>query len=241
MVRTRSRGETAGQRTAGALLADLTVLPPPDTRAPSLSDIAYYRVRDLIVTLQLEPGAALDERDVMMQLALGRTPVREAVRRLASEGLVEIFARRGTVVAPVQVRDLARVSEVRVPLEALAARLAADRADAFDRDAMVSLLSSLETGATSQRDLIRLDQRVHQQVYRATHNRYLQSTLAEYLTLSLRLWFLGLEQVQRLDDAVDEHRELLSAVLDGNPDAAEQTARAHVTGFWDEIRQVLAT
>ena len=239
MVRATLESEADGQERVGAPWAALTVLPPPDARTTSLSDIAYYRIRDLIVTLQLEPGTALDERGLMTQLALGRTPVREAIRRLGGEGLIEIYARRGTIVAPVDVRDLARVSEVRVPLEALAARLAADRAEAADREAMATLRASLESGATSQRDLIRRDQRVHQLVHRATHNRYLQSTLTEYLTLSLRLWFLGLERVQRLDEAVDEHRGLLTAIIDGDPDAAEDVARAHVTGFWSEIRQVL--
>ncbi|QPZ38767.1 GntR family transcriptional regulator [Paramicrobacterium chengjingii] len=236
-----ARVATSRPRVANVSLADLTVMPPPDAHATSLSGVAYYLIRDLIVTLQLKPGTALEERELMAQLALGRTPVREAIRRLASEGLIEIYARRGTVVAPVDVRDLARVSEVRVQLEGLAARLAVERADVADRDAIVQLLADLETGAESQRELIRLDQRVHHCVHHATHNRYLEATLAEYLTLSLRLWFLGLERVQRLDEAVDEHRGLLTAVLDRDPDAAEQAARAHVTGFWDEIRQVLAT
>lgn len=239
MAHTKSRPETAGQA-AGSPVSTLTVLPPPDVHATSLADVAYYRIRDSIVTLELEPGTALDERSLMSQLALGRTPVREAVKRLGDEGLVQIYARRGSVVAPVEMGDLARVSEVRVPLEALAARLAADRADAADRGAMTTLLTRLEEGATSQRELIRLDQRVHQHVHRATHNRYLQSTLTEYLTLSLRLWFLGLERVQRLDEAVDEHRGLLTAIIDRDPDAAESAARAHVVGFWNEIQHVSA-
>ena len=224
-----------------ANLADLTVPPPPGAPTDSRSAVAYFRIRDLIVTLELAPGTALDERDLMAQLQLGRTPVREALRRLADEGLVAIYARRGTVVAPVEVRDLARVSEVRVELEGLAARLAVERADSADRENISRLLADLDSGAEGQHALIRLDQRVHHCVHHATHNRYLQASLAEYLTLSLRLWFLGLDQVHRLDEAVDEHRGLLTAVLDGDPEAAEGAARAHVTGFWDEIRNVLAT
>lgn len=234
-------GSAPGSSSVADSLADLTVLPPQGARPTSLSAVAYFRIRDLIVTLGLEPGAALDERDLMAQLSLGRTPVREALRRLADEGLVAIYARRGTVVAPVDVRDLARVSEVRVQLEGLAARLAVERADATDRDGAARLLDTLAAGAEGQRELIRLDQRVHHCVHHATHNRYLQATLTEYLTLSLRLWFLGLERVHRLDEAVDEHRGLLTPVLDGDPDAAEGAARAHVTGFWDEIARVLVT
>src|SRR5690625_546338 len=98
-------------------LAGLTVLVPPGVSVDSLSALAYVQIRDLIVTLQLSPGARLDEAELMDRLQLGRTPVREALRRLADEGLVTIYARRGTVVAPVDVRDLARVSEVRAVIQ----------------------------------------------------------------------------------------------------------------------------
>lgn len=224
-------------------LADLTVLVPPGISVDSLSALAYVQIRDLIVTLQLSPGAGLDEPELMARLQLGRTPVREALRRLADEGLVTIYARRGTVVAPVDVRDLARVSEVRAVIEGLAARLAAERADDHDLQVASTLLADLEAGPgpADTRELIRLDQRVHHCVHQATHNRYLQATLGEYLTLSLRLWFLGLAQVHRLEGAVAEHREVLGAVLDGDGARAEQVARAHVTGFWHEIGRVLAT
>lgn len=224
-------------------LAGLTVLVPPGVAVDSRAAVAYVLLRDLVVTLELPPGTVLDERALMARLGLGRTPVREALRRLADERLVAIYARRGTVVSPVDVRDLATVSEVRVELEGLAARLAARRADEHDRVVATGLLTDLEDGAgdLDARDLIRLDQRVHHCVHGATHNRHLQGTLAEYLTLSLRLWFLGLDRVHRLDEAVDEHRGLLRAVVDGDPAAAEEAARAHVTGFWHEIRRVLAT
>lgn len=233
----------------GAALTGLTVLVPPTTKVHSLSAVAYYRLRDLLVTLELPPGAVLDERELMERLQLGRTPVREAVRRLAGEGLVSVFARRGTVVAAVDVRDLTHVSEVRTDLEALGARLAAQRADAADRSRARELLDQIESAPASApsvtpspeaiRALIRLDQRVHHCVHLATHNRYLQETLGEYLTLSLRLWFLGLERVRRLDEAVGEHRDVLTAVLDGDGEAAEHAARSHVSGFWQEMRRVL--
>ena len=232
-----------------AALTELTVLVPPGMPVRSLSAVAYYRLRDLVVTLELPPGAVLDERQLMERLQLGRTPVREAVRRLAGEGLVTVFARRGTVVAPVDVRDLTHVSEVRADLEALGAKLAAQRADAADRSRARELLDqigaasvtalSATAGPEALRSLIRLDQRVHHCVHHATHNRYLQETLGEYLTLSLRLWFLGLERVRRLDEAITEHRDVLTAVLDGDGQAAEQAARTHVSGFWQEMRRVL--
>src|SRR5699024_9346843 len=159
----------------------------------------------------------------------------------SDEGRVASDARRGVAVAPVHAGDLQQAYEVRVELEGLAARQAADRADQHDLQVAADLLAHLGSQDRSlhPRDLIRLDQRVHHCVHHATHNHYLQQTLDEYLTLSLRLWFLGLNRVHRLEAAIDEHRELLRAVADGDAHRAEAAARGHVHAFWEEIRAVL--
>ena len=99
----------------------------------SLADKAYHEIRDLIVSLELAPGAVIDERELIERLEIGRTPVREALRRLAHERLVEVYPRRGMFVTGVDVRELARLSEVREVLEPEAARLAAERATDADR------------------------------------------------------------------------------------------------------------
>src|SRR5699024_10730980 len=173
----------------------LTVLVPPGTPVRSLSAVAYYRLRDLVVTLELPPGAVLEERQLMERLQLGRTPVREAVRRLSGEGLVRIFARRVTVVAPVDVRDLTHVSEVRTHLEALVAKLAAQRAVSADRSRARELLDeigaapltalSATPGPAPVWSLIRLDQRGPHCVHRATHHCSLHENLSQHLTLQL--------------------------------------------------------
>jgi DNA-binding GntR family transcriptional regulator len=238
---TGHRGPEASAE-SGRALDELTVLVPADARTDSLSAVAYYLIRDLIVTLELAPGTPLAEREIMQRLQLGRTPVREALHRLADEGLVTIYARRGMVVAPVDVRDLAAVSEVRVQLEGFAARLAAERATSRDRDDAAVLMTELERlpEQSDERAMIRFDQRVHQFVHRATHNDYLRDTLGEYLTLSVRLWFLGLDRVSRLDDAIREHREVLQAIGDGDGARAEAVARGHVVGFQQDIGRVLS-
>src|ERR1044072_1469456 len=111
----------------------LSIHQPEAADARSLSDQAYYRIREMIVTLELPPGSLLSERELMERLRLGRTPVREALRALARERLVEVYPRRGMFVSSVDVRDLAGLSEVRSTLEPRAARLAAERAPEADR------------------------------------------------------------------------------------------------------------
>ena len=207
----------------------------------SLSDRAYYAIREWIVTLELAPGSVVSERDMMERLGVGRTPVREALRDLAREQLVEVFPRRGIFVSTVDVGDIAGLSEVRRVLESQAARHAAERRNEADRAGTVALLDELvrTAGSLDERGLIDLDQRIHRHVYRCTHNPFLEATLEEYYVLTLRIWFLALDRVERLDAAVHEHHEILEAIRDGDADRAEEAMRRHITGFEGAMRAVL--
>jgi DNA-binding GntR family transcriptional regulator len=109
----------------------------------SLADRAYYAIREWIVTLDLAPGSVVNERELMERLGVGRTPVREALRDLAREQLVDVFPRRGMFVSGVDVGDIAGLSEVRRVLEGEAARLAAERRNDRDREATQALLDEL--------------------------------------------------------------------------------------------------
>ena len=223
------------------MTSSLHVHQPEAADARSLSDQAYFRIRELIVALELPPGSVVNERALMARLELGRTPVREALRTLAREKLVDVYPRRGMFVSTVDVRDLAGLSEVRLPLESYAARLAAERASATDREETAGLLEELErtAGEHDERTLIELDQRIHRHVYRSTHNPFLEATLNEYYMLTLRIWFLALDRVARLEDAIQEHRELLEAIRDGDGTRAEAVMSRHVAGFEQAIRRVL--
>jgi len=203
----------------------------------SLADKAYHAIRGLIVSLELAPGALIDERELIERLEIGRTPVREALRRLAQEQLVEVYPRRGMFVTPVDARALARLSEVRAVLEPEAARLAAARATDADREELGLLLSELEGGGGSE--LIDLDERIHRAVYRAAHNDLLQTTLEQYYTLALRIWSIALDRAHELEEAVAEHRALLEAIHDGDGDRAAATMRAHVENFEQAMHRVL--
>ena len=219
----------------------LHVHQPEAADARSLSDRAYYAIRRLIVSLELPPGSIVNERELMERLGLGRTPVREALRMLAQQHLVEVYPRRGIFVSSVDARDLAGLSEVRLALEVAGARLAAERATAQDREACAELLEELERAADGrdERALIELDQRIHHHVYDCTHNPFFARTLEEYYVLTLRIWFLALDRVARLEDAVREHRELLTAIRAGDAEHAADVMRRHVDGFERAIREVL--
>jgi DNA-binding GntR family transcriptional regulator len=212
---------------------------PEAAAADSLADRAYYRIREQIVTLELAPGSVIDERDLIERLGLSRMPIRQAIRRLARERLVDVYARRGTLVAPVNVRDLAGLAELRRELESFAARMAAERLTPDDRADLEGLLAEIERVGGGERSLIDLDQRIHRRIHEAAHNPFLASALEQSYVLSLRIWMLVLDRVQRLEDAIDEHRDLVGAILAGDGDRAEAAMRAHVTSFERAIRDVL--
>jgi len=206
----------------------------------SQADRAYVALRDLIVSLELRPGSLISERELMERVGVGRTPTREALQRLAQEGLVEVYPRRGMFVTPVEIRDLALLSEVRTALESRAAGTAAERATPADRAELEALVDELDEGAALDgRALIGLDRRIHECVYRCTHNRFLEATLEEYYTLALRIWFLALDRAVELHDAVLEHRALLEAIRNGEAERAEEIMRDHVLGFEQAMRRVL--
>jgi DNA-binding GntR family transcriptional regulator len=213
----------------------------------SLADKAYHEIRGLIVSLELAPGALIDERELIERLEIGRTPVREALRRLAHERLVEVYPRRGMFVTGVDVRELARLSEVRELLEPEAARLAAERATDTDREHLSLLLTELDAGLNGGgSELMDLDERIHRAVYRAAHNDLLEATLEQYYVLALRIWSMALgsahsNRAHELEEAVEAHRALLEAIQAGDGERAADTMRAHVQDFEQAMHRVLLT
>jgi DNA-binding GntR family transcriptional regulator len=209
--------------------------------APPLSERAYTSLRDALITLAIAPGAAIDEHQAMLELDVGRTPVREAIKRLALEDLVVVYPRRGTFATEINITDLADITDVRAPLEAHASRRAADRVHPSDGAELERLLERL-TGPPGGKneDLMELDADVHRLVHRMARNGYLERTLSHYLNLSLRIWHVALHRLPALDQRVDDHRLLLESIHAGDADAAAQQAEAHVRGFEVEIRQALS-
>lgn len=215
------------------------ILSPRTGETASFADRAYYAIRELIVTLELPPGAVVREPELTERLGIGRTPVREALRRLAQERLVEVFPRRGMFVTKVDVRDLARLCEVRVALEPEAARLAAERATQADLAVLQGVLAEL--GGPRKRDpraLIDLDERIHRAIYHASHNPYLAETLEEYYAHALRIWMVALARTD-IGAAVGGHHAVLEAVVRGDGARAARLMREHVESFEHTVRDVL--
>jgi DNA-binding GntR family transcriptional regulator len=204
-----------------------------------LADRAYVELRDQIVTLTIPPGAPINEESLGRELGLGRTPLREAIKRLALENLVAVYPRRGTFVTEINITDLAHISDVRVQLEGHAAYRAAQRLTAAQREELDALVAEIEQPRSDADALMGLDARIHRFVYRCAANPYLRNTLEHYLNLSLRIWYLVLGRLPHLFERVHEHSELLHAIRAGDADGARAIAAEHVATFESEIRGVL--
>src|SRR5215207_10921034 len=140
---------------------------PSTATASLIADHAYHELRHRIVTLQLRPGTALREDELMAGLGIGRTPLREAVKRLSHESLVAIQPRRGTFVSEVDAADIVHITEVRAELEGFAAALAARRMGPEARDRATALLRDLdELGRLDEQEaLMDFDERIHHFVW----------------------------------------------------------------------------
>jgi DNA-binding GntR family transcriptional regulator len=202
-----------------------------------ISERAYAELRERIVTLRLPPGAVLREDELMHDLDTGRTPLREAIKRLALENLVAVQPRSGTYVTSVDASDIVHISEVRAELEGQAAELAARRVDGAARERFAALLDHVraaERGADADA-LMALDESIHRLVWEGAVNPYLAETLERYFVLSLRIWYVVLDRVPGLGAAVYDHARLLEAILDRDAARSRALMRDHVVEFEREI------
>ncbi|GAA3839481.1 hypothetical protein GCM10022403_084710 [Streptomyces coacervatus] len=178
----------------------------------------------------------------VLEGCVGRTPVREALKRLQYERLITTYPRRGTFATEVNITDLAHISEVRQELEPLAAAQAARRATAANRATLTAVLRELESVEPrhyAAAELMLLDLHVHRSIYAATHNPYLEDTLVHYGNLATRIWCLFVDRLPDMAGHVGEHGPLIEAIVAGDPDKAAQLARGHVDGFERAIRDAI--
>jgi DNA-binding GntR family transcriptional regulator len=194
----------------------------------------------MIVTLELPPLAAIDEQALMENLQLGRTPIREALQRLAMEGLVLVAPRRGMFVADISIIDLQKIFEARLVLEGFCARLAAQRVtpeQLAELEALVHELQRVKDG--DARALMDIDEGFHNLLYEAADNEFLADTLRRLHALSFRLWHLVLERLGDVRRAMEQHVEITSALKAKDADLAEELIKKHVFEFQQEIKAVL--
>jgi len=201
---------------------------------------AYEKIREKIINLELAPGSLINEQHLAEELNLGAASTREALKLLAHDALVSITPRHGLYIADISLPDLEQLSEMRLSLESLCARLAARRADSDD----LMVFEALRQEQTSippedSRSLLAIDHKFHQALVQAAKNKYLARTLEHYFGLSQRLWYMALPRLDFLPTAVAEHLDIVAAIKDRDAEKAGQIMHDHVQEFYDRVKEVL--
>ena len=202
----------------------------------SLAERAYDEIRRMIIRLELAPGDVVREADLQAALDMSRTPIREALQRLARDHFVTVIPRRGMFVSAIDVDELSMLYETRAIMEPYAARLATKRGTDVDWSEMADVLEQTRLPGATPGDLLQLDRRCHEIIWRAAGNRFLTATLDALYAQSDRLWHMYLADVHDMGHAVEEHAEIHEALCSGDAERVADLVEAHVNSFDAQVR-----
>jgi DNA-binding GntR family transcriptional regulator len=207
---------------------------------PTNAEKAYTQIKGKIITAEMPPGSVINEAQLMEEFALGRTPIREAIKQLQTENLVMVTPRKGMYVADIAVTDLLQIFEVRVELESFATKLAAKRITEDEINELQKLAKEYKVADPADRDtLIKLDGGFHSLLANATHNKFLIKEIEYYYNLSLRIWYIALNYAKPEEIGVNAHIEILNAIQARDAESAELRMRKHIQDFHKTIKQYI--
>lgn len=207
----------------------------------SSTDGVTDTLRESILAGIVPPGTWLREGELSRVLGVSRTPVREALRRLADEGLTNREVHRGSVVAPMSIEDILAVYTVRASLEGLAARLAAAHATAETVATLRNIHQKMQEAADAREPVAVLNLELHRLIREAAHNAYLERFLIQVENSVRRFGQTTFNDPDRLPVALEEHGQLIDAIANADANLAEQLAVTHMRNAREvRLRQLLA-
>lgn len=191
-------------------------------RPETLTEQAYLRLEEMVVTLELAPGAVLSEQALSSELGIGRTPIREALQRLSREGLVLVLPRKAIIVTDTDPRRQLLVLEVRRELERLLARASAERATRSERTRFQAIADGMEAAADKSDDIafMRLDRELNTLLAEAAHNEYAARAMRSLNGHSRRFWYLHYKEAADLPKCARLHADEARAIAKGNASRA---------------------
>jgi DNA-binding GntR family transcriptional regulator len=203
-----------------------------------LSESAYQALRSSLVQVEIMPGEQLNENELKKSLGLGASPVREAIRRLEFEKLVAIFPRSGTFATEIALRPLRAITELRLPMEDLAAQLASQRGSLAEKENLIDL-AERQYQTTDLQECITLDATFHRSIYAMTRNEFLADSLNVYFNLALRQWYYCSKVIQTPDWISVDNRPIAAAIMASDAETAGQHLREHIRHDSQEVHDIL--
>ncbi|HMF25192.1 MAG TPA: GntR family transcriptional regulator [Pseudolabrys sp.] len=194
--------------------------------AETLTERAYRALEEQIVTLRLKPSQVLSEQMLSATFNIGRTPIREALQRLAREGLVSILPRKGILVSDINPRNQLLVLEVRRELERLLSRAGAERASKKQREQLQDIAQGMDRASKANDDIafMRLDRELNRLIIEAAHNDYAARSMKLLQGLSRRFWYMHYREAADLPLCARLHANQARAIAQGNGDAAARAS-----------------
>ncbi|ORE96349.1 GntR family transcriptional regulator [Stappia sp. 22II-S9-Z10] len=210
-------------------------------RRRSLRDVAYDRIKEMIITCELRPGEVISEAAVSAALDIGRTPVHQALDRLMVDELVEVMPRKGVIVRPLSLHEAHDLSEVRLINETYSVRLAAQRITPAEIDLLHQNLIRMRA---AERDydyhaLIGVDREFHATLASASRNLIMADFLSNLQDRALRFWFVSLKVPEHLARICSQHTAIVDAVAERDPDRAEEAMRFHIEQFRNNVSRLI--
>jgi DNA-binding GntR family transcriptional regulator len=194
--------------------------------AETLTEQAYRVIEEQIVTLRLKPGEVLSEQLLSASYGFGRTPIREALQRLAREGLVTILSRKGILVSDLNPRTQLLALEVRRELERLLSRTGAERATRPQREQLQDIARKMDQAASRNDDIsfMRLDRELNRLMLEAAHNEYAERSMKLLQGLSRRFWYMHYREAADLPLCARLHANQARTIAKGDAEAAARAS-----------------
>jgi DNA-binding GntR family transcriptional regulator len=201
----------------------------------------YQAVKQKVLDLEVDPTQPIDEKALVRATGGSLTLVRQALDRLAEDGIVEKRRRRWRVTRAATTSTMREIFEVRTTLEGMCARLAAERITDAEIEGMEQLLRDFERVLREgdNKALIAVDHKFHQKLYEASGNRFLARALEEMYDLIFRLFHFALDRMGSVRGNVEEHRDILAALKIGDGRAAERLVQSHIGHFQAMVEELL--
>lgn len=203
----------------------------------SLSQTAYEKILDYIITGKYKPGSVLKEEELASILKISRTPIREALAKLEKEGIIVKNGKSYSVI-PLSQSDIVQLYEIRIPLEAEAAKLAANRATDEEINKIIKILDDIKN--TKENDpliLANLNGDLHRAIAEASHNKYLVDIL-DNIRIKLKIVRVTLfTSFQRKDEELKEHEDIVIAIIDRDQDRAYNMMKRHEENVLNYVKR----
>lgn len=202
-------------------------------RMISLNETAYLRFRQALVTLHYKPGEYLNTAQVMDDLALGRTPINQAIHRLASEGLLQVIPRKGVMVSPLSIDDALKLIEVRLANELLCIQLVCQKINSKELERLRQVHQHVIQASTDFNtiDLMALDRQFHETLSEISANKWLADILSVIHAQAQRFWASTLSNQVHIKEVIDEHEAIIAALEKRDLQAAEKAISEHILSF----------